>query len=80
MNPRSFATAINCMDGRTYIRVINHLRKKFDLNYVDIIAEPGPVRILAEGKVEDLVQSIRRRLEIFKIRQSSRGNWNCWIL
>jgi carbonic anhydrase len=44
-----FATAINCMDGRVQLPVINWLRENLSVDYVDMITEPGPDRILAEG-------------------------------
>jgi len=44
-----FATAINCMDGRVQLPVINWLRENLPVDYVDMITEPGPDKILAEG-------------------------------
>jgi len=44
-----FATAINCMDGRVQLPVINWLRESLSVDYVDMITEPGPDKILAEG-------------------------------
>ena len=44
----SFCTAINCMDGRTQLPVIEFLKDKFGVEFVDTITEPGPVRILAD--------------------------------
>ncbi len=44
-----FATAINCMDGRVQLPVINWLRENLSVDYVDMITEPGPDKILAEG-------------------------------
>jgi carbonic anhydrase len=44
-----FATAINCMDGRVQLPVINWLMENLSVDYVDMITEPGPDRILAEG-------------------------------
>ena len=60
----SFATAINCMDGRTQVPVIDFVRKKYGVDYVDMITDPGPVRILAENKDKAALESIRRRVEI----------------
>lgn len=45
---KTFATAINCMDGRTQDPVSAYMKKKFDAAYVDAITEPGPIKILAE--------------------------------
>jgi hypothetical protein len=44
-----FVTAINCMDGRVQLPVINWMLRNFSADYVDMITEPGPDKILAEG-------------------------------
>ena len=44
-----FATAINCMDGRVQLPIINWLKENVSADYVDMITEPGPDKILAEG-------------------------------
>jgi carbonic anhydrase len=64
MNHGSFATAINCMDGRTQIPVINYVREKYGVDYVDMITEPGPIRVLAENRDKAALESIKRRVEI----------------
>ena len=49
VNPVSrmkFATAVNCMEGRTQLPVIAYLKKKFEVDYVDMVTEAGPVKIL----------------------------------
>jgi hypothetical protein len=64
MSYESFATAINCMDGRTQIPVIDFIRKKYKVDYVDMITEPGPIRVLAENTDEPTIESIKRRVGI----------------
>lgn len=59
-----FCTAINCMDGRVQLPVIHYLQKRFNAEYVDVISEPGPNRILAQATNFDLVESIFNRVEI----------------
>ena len=49
MTKETFATAINCMDGRTQEPIISWAKKAFEVDYVDAITEPGPDKILAEG-------------------------------
>jgi hypothetical protein len=44
MTSAQFATAINCMDGRVMLPVINFIRKKHQVLYVDMITEPGPTK------------------------------------
>ncbi|MCK4890231.1 MAG: hypothetical protein KAS97_09895 [Candidatus Aminicenantes bacterium] len=60
----SFCTAINCMDGRVQLPVIEYMKKKFTIDYVDMITEPGPNKILAEGSDDKLIESIFSRIEI----------------
>jgi hypothetical protein len=44
-----FATAINCMDGRVQLPVIKWMMQNMSVDYVDMITEPGPDKLLAEG-------------------------------
>jgi len=59
----AFATAINCMDGRVQEPIINWVKDTFGVDYVDMITEPGPDKIVSEGKPEQ-VASVRSRTEI----------------
>ncbi|MBN2565810.1 MAG: hypothetical protein JXB46_08870 [Candidatus Eisenbacteria bacterium] len=43
-----FCTAINCMDGRVQLPVIRYLQERFDVSYVDVVSEAGPVRALSD--------------------------------
>jgi hypothetical protein len=63
MHKGKFGTAINCMDGRTQLPVINWLKEKYSLDYVDMITEPGPDKMLTLGKPEQ-VESIKSRVLI----------------
>jgi hypothetical protein len=58
-----FATAINCMDGRTQLPVNEWMRGQFHVDFVDTITEPGTDGILANPTHERL-DSIRKRLLI----------------
>lgn len=60
----TFCTAINCMDGRIQIPVIQYLKQRFNADYVDVVSEPGPNGILAEGSDHATVRSIERRVGI----------------
>ncbi len=66
-----FVTAINCMDGRVQVPVIAWLKADTGADYVDNITEPGPVKILAEGRNRVLLGSIRRRVKISVERHGS---------
>jgi carbonic anhydrase len=60
----TFVTTINCMDGRVQLPVIQYLREKYNVDYVDSITEPGPNRILAEKNDDFTIESIRKRVAI----------------
>jgi hypothetical protein len=71
MNNGRFAAAINCMDGRTQLPVIEWMKRQYGVDYVDTITEPGPVRLLAEATAAPALESIRRRLSISVTRHGS---------
>ena len=66
-----FATAINCMDGRTQLPVINFLKENYDVDFIDMITEAGPVKLLAEKSNQALVDSIFKRCDISVNKHSS---------
>ena len=59
-----FCTAINCMDGRVQLPVIDYLKERFNVDYVDVVSEPGPNGILAMQSKPNLVESIFERVNI----------------
>ena len=73
MSKRNFCTAINCMDGRVQISVLEYLFKRFDADYVDTITEPGPNLILSELKEENIIESIIKRIKISVGKHGSKG-------
>ena len=59
-----FCTAVNCMDGRVQLPVIEYLKKKFRVDFVDMITEAGPNRVLADHDNKSIVGSILFRIKI----------------
>ena len=59
-----FATAVNCMDGRTQLPVMEYLKDKYGVDHVDAVTEPGPIKALAEGDDHKTLESIKRRIDI----------------
>ena len=57
-----FCTAINCIDGRVQLPVINHLMDHYGVDYVDMITEPGPVLVLTDEKKIQQADSIIHRV------------------
>ena len=71
MSSGRFATAINCMDGRTQLPVHTWLKRTHAVDYVDTITDPGPVRILAEATDAAALESIKRRVSISVTKHGS---------
>jgi len=67
-----FATAINCIDGRTQVPVIDYLKIRFRVDYIDLITEPAPAVVLAENKNTVQLNSIQHRLKISQERHGSK--------
>ena len=47
---KRFGTALNCIDGRTQIPIIEWIKENFDVDYVDLITEPGMDKVLAQNQ------------------------------
>lgn len=59
-----FATAITCMDGRIQTIVNDYIQKHYNKEFVDTITLAGPVKVLAEGTKEKLINNLKFRLDI----------------
>jgi len=68
----SFCTAVNCIDGRVQLPVIRYLQDRFDVLYVDVISEAGPVRVLADPADSEAKASILRWASISASAHGSR--------
>ncbi len=78
----NFVTAINCMDGRAQIPVIEYMRDNFNLEHIDMITEPGPNKILSDAKQESVIDSLRKKVEISVKKHGSEviavvGHYDC---
>ncbi|MBN2564763.1 MAG: hypothetical protein JXB46_03550 [Candidatus Eisenbacteria bacterium] len=60
----SFCAAVNCMDGRVQLPVIEYLTARLGVRYVDVISEAGPVRVLAESPGSGTADAIMSRVQI----------------
>jgi len=79
---KKFATAINCIDGRAQKPVIEYMQKTFGVDYVDMITEPGPNKILAEGKDTKIIEFLRKKVEFAIGKHNSQiiaivGHYDC---
>ena len=82
MSVKNFVTAINCMDGRVQMPVIEYLKRKYGADYIDMITEPGPNKILSENRDRTIVESIKKRIEISVLKHNSEliaitGHYDC---
>lgn len=59
-----FACAINCMDGRVQDAVKNYLKENYGVDFVDMVTEPGPNKILAENTDTPIIENIKKRVEV----------------
>ena len=69
----TFATVLNCMDGRVQVPVVLHLLDRFGVDYIDTITEAGMVRYLADEmespQTESTLHSILISIEKHGSRQ-----------
>ncbi len=72
MAESTFATAINCMDGRVQLPIIEWMKNRFHVDYIDMVTEPGPDKILAENNTP-LVESIKNRVLISVEKHGSKA-------
>ena len=78
----SFCAAINCMDGRTQLPVIQYLMKRFDVKYVDMLTDAGPLGLLANEPDSPRALAFDERLEtVIRVHDVKElaiaGHWDC---
>ena len=61
---KTFACAINCMDGRVQDAVKDYIKKIYGVDYVDQVTEPGPNKILADNSDLAVIENIKKRVEV----------------
>lgn len=59
----TFAAAINCIDGRTQHAVIAWMERNLGVQYVDLITEPGPEKLLTQG-TPDQIADVKRKVAV----------------
>jgi len=52
------------MDGRVQEPVIKYIQGACGVDYVDMITEPGPNKVLSDGKDTGIIESLRKRVKI----------------
>ena len=61
---KKFACAINCMDGRVQEAVKKYMQDNYGVDYVDMVTEPGPNKILADNADKAVIENIKKRVEV----------------
>ena len=69
----NFATAVNCIDGRVQLPVLEAVRSAFDVSYVDSVTEAGVVKYLSDKTESEQTKSILARIEISVNQHGSRA-------
>lgn len=81
-NSKKFACAINCMDGRVQDAVKDYMKKKYGVDYVDMVTEPGPIKILSENTNLAIIENIKKRVDVSVNHHGSKaiaivGHFDC---
>jgi len=58
-----FGTALNCIDGRTQIPVIKWFKENSNVDYVDLITEPGVDKVLSQSNWAE-IERLREKVII----------------
>ena len=79
---KKFACAINCMDGRVQDAVKDYIKKNYNVDYVDMVTEPGPNKILADNSDKIIIENIKKRVEVSTNHHGSKvvaivGHFGC---
>jgi hypothetical protein len=61
------------MDGRVQLPVIHYLQKRYDVEFVDVVTEPGANRMLATREPKSLRRSILERVDISVVKHNSKA-------
>jgi hypothetical protein len=82
MDGKRFVTAINCIDGRVQTPVIDWMKKEFKADYVDMITEAGPNKLLAENRFSLESAFVKNKLEVSVQKHGSKtvavvGHYDC---
>jgi len=78
----TFGTAINCIDGRTQEPVVAFFKKRFAVDYIDMVTEPGVDKVLSQYTDKQIIASIKKRVQISIKKHNSKiiaiaGHYGC---
>ena len=58
MTEKSFATSLSCIDGRVQLPMINLIKEKYSVDFVDTITAPGIDKVIFNGDIESIKKSV----------------------
>lgn len=67
----TFATVINCIDGRAQRPVSEWIRVQHSVDYVDTITHPGPEKVLTQGP-SSVIDALRENVGVSVSAHASR--------
>lgn len=78
----SFCAVINCLDGRTQLPVIQFLMNRFNVKYVDMLTDAGPLGILTNDPESDrakfFIERVNTVIRVHDIKELAvTGHWDC---
>ena len=78
----SFCAAINCLDGRTQLPVIQYLMKRFNVKYVDMLTDAGPLGILTNTpdspRAQLFIERVNIVIRVHDIKELAvTAHWDC---
>lgn len=68
----SFATSINCIDGRVQAPITDYIKEKCRVDYVDVVTYPGCDRVLTHMSDGHGLDIIKRSVEISIAKHGSK--------
>jgi len=60
----TFAASINCIDGRVQLPITAYIKKKYEVDFVDLITIPGCDRVLSSASDEQALAAVRHHVDI----------------
>lgn len=80
MTHGTFATALNCIDGRAQLAVNEWMRQKYDVDFVDTITGPGMDKIVNAD--DEILAPYKKATEISVTKHGSKtiavvGHYDC---
>jgi len=80
----SFATSINCIDGRVQLPVSDYIRRECNVDHIDVVTIPGCDKVLADMNDDSAIDLIRRSILISISKHDSKcvyvsGHHDCAV-